>query len=217
MQRQDLNFLRRTMFLLALLALLAASVAQAQTTIVILRHGEKPEAGLGQLTCKGQNRALALAPLLLSRYGIPATIYAPNPAVLKNDKGFSYAYIRPLATIEPTAIRAGLPVQIGLGMEDIQPLVDQLRGKTSGRYFVAWEHHWGAALARSLIVADGGDASEVPPWDDSDFDSLYVVRITQDAQGQRSARFSHEQQNLNGLPEDCTDGPGVGRSLPTVD
>ena len=32
----------------------------AAETIVFVRHGEKPEAGLGQLNCQGLNRALAL-------------------------------------------------------------------------------------------------------------------------------------------------------------
>ena len=37
----------------------------AGETIVLLRHGEKPPTGLGQLTCKGLNRALALPSLLM--------------------------------------------------------------------------------------------------------------------------------------------------------
>jgi hypothetical protein len=40
-------------------------------TIVLIRHGEKPDSGLGQLTCKGLNRALALPALLIGRYGKP--------------------------------------------------------------------------------------------------------------------------------------------------
>ena len=188
---------------LAALALLAACALPAQTTIVILRHAEKPEAGLGQLTCKGLNRALALAPVLLSRYGTPTAIYAPNPAELKKDKGIPYAYIRPLATIEPTAIQAGLPVHVEQGMVDIQALGDILLAKPAGTYFVAWEHHWGESMARNLLAASGGNPAEVPVWDDADFDSLYVVRIVENAQGQRSARFSHEQQNLNGMSNEC--------------
>ena len=35
-------------------------------TIVCIRHGEKPLLGLGQLTCKGLNRALALPQVLLA-------------------------------------------------------------------------------------------------------------------------------------------------------
>jgi hypothetical protein len=38
-------------------------------TIVGIRHGEKPLLGLGQLTCKGLNRALALSQVLLEKFG----------------------------------------------------------------------------------------------------------------------------------------------------
>src|SRR4029079_15401370 len=37
---------------------LTAASARADETIVFLRHGEKPAAGLGQLTLQGLNRAL---------------------------------------------------------------------------------------------------------------------------------------------------------------
>jgi hypothetical protein len=49
-------------------------------TLVCFRHGEKPPGGLGQLTCRGLNRALALPKVLLPRYGTPRFIFAPNPA-----------------------------------------------------------------------------------------------------------------------------------------
>ena len=191
--------------LLIVVALLNAGAAQADTTMVILRHGEKPPAGLGQLNCKGLNRSLALAPVLLARYGVPTAIFAPNPADLKSDKGVQYAYVRPLATIEPTAIRAGLPVQIGFGMADIQQLGATVLGAAGGTYFIAWEHHWGEALARHLLAETGGDASVVPVWDDADFDSLYVIRVVPDAQGQPRARFSREAQNLNGVSGLCAE------------
>ena len=39
-------------------------------------------------------------------------IIAPNPSHPKEDAGELYDYIRPLATIEPTAIWFGLPVDV---------------------------------------------------------------------------------------------------------
>ena len=41
-----------------------AGPAFAAETIIFLRHGEKPEEGLGQLNCRGLNRALALPPVV---------------------------------------------------------------------------------------------------------------------------------------------------------
>ncbi len=59
--------------------LLFIGCAQAQETIVAIRHAEKPASSLGQLTCKGLNRALALPKVLIPRYGKPDRIYAPDP------------------------------------------------------------------------------------------------------------------------------------------
>src|SRR4051812_11649881 len=80
--------------------------ALADQTIVLFRHGEKPADGLGQLTCQGLRRALALPDVLLPRFGTPDFLYAPNPGSKIDDRGGSFYYVRPLATIEPVAIRA---------------------------------------------------------------------------------------------------------------
>src|ERR1017187_10604489 len=64
-------------------------------TLVCLRHGEKPKGGLGQLTCRGLNRALALPNVLLPRYGRPQFFFAPNPTQ-KVDSKEGYYYVRPL-------------------------------------------------------------------------------------------------------------------------
>ncbi len=184
--------------------LLYVPAARSETTIVIVRHGEKPAQGLGQLSCRGLNRALALPGVLLPRYGKPAAIYAPNPAVKKIDNvsGLSYAYVRPLATIEPTAIHAGLPVNVEWGLAEIDRLAERLARQDSGTYFVAWEHHYGEQLAKELLVRWGSSAT-VPTWEDADFDSIYVIRVTGGAQGERKVVFAREQEGLNGQPESC--------------
>src|ERR1700730_13947715 len=117
-----------------LLALLLAGLAiscRAETptnstsveTIICLRHGEKPKAGLGQINCRGLNRSLALPKLLIGRYGRPQFIFASNPTQkidelppwLQKPDDDKYFYLRPLAFIEPTAIQCGLPVNIQFG------------------------------------------------------------------------------------------------------
>src|ERR1700756_5865961 len=40
--------------------------------------------------------------------------------------GLAYDYVRPLATIEPTAIAAGLPVDASIGLTDIATLKTRL-------------------------------------------------------------------------------------------
>ena len=71
---------------------------------MLVRHGEKPDKGLGQLDCQGLNRALALPAVIAKIFGKPSAIFAPDPSQQKEDDGVSYDYVRPLATIEPTAI-----------------------------------------------------------------------------------------------------------------
>ncbi len=56
-------------------------------TLVFIRHGEKPNEGLGQLNCKGLNRALALPPVIANSFGRPDVIYAPNPSDKKKTRG----------------------------------------------------------------------------------------------------------------------------------
>ena len=89
-----------------------ATTTVTTETLVFLRHGEKPSGGLGQLTCQGLQRALALPSVLATRFGTAQYVFAPNPTVAVPDAAGSFYYVRPLATIEPTAIRLGLPVNV---------------------------------------------------------------------------------------------------------
>src|SRR6478609_6467286 len=111
--------MRQRMAWFAAVLCVAFSANASAETIVFFRHGEKPSAGLGQLTCQGMNRAIALPGVLLSRFGAPKWLYAPNPAVKISDPGGSFDYVRPLATIEPIAIKAGLSVNTNYGYTDV--------------------------------------------------------------------------------------------------
>ncbi|WP_414709266.1 hypothetical protein [Rhizobium sp.] len=185
-------------------ASMAMAADGATQTIVFLRHGEKPEAGLGQLSCQGLNRALALPPVLTRLFGKPAAIFAPDPSKRKDDSGASYDYVRPLATIEPTAIALSLPVDTSFGYDDIGGLKAALekpdyRGKL---VFVAWEHKQIVDLARQLMADNGGDAKAVPKWHGKDFDGLYVLHITRNGSSP-SAAFERLTEGLDGQSESC--------------
>jgi hypothetical protein len=180
----------------------AASQARAEQTIVFLRHGEKPSGGEGQLTCQGLNRALALPAMLSERYGKPNYIYAPNPAVKINDPAGSFYYVRPLATIEPTAIRTGLSVNTHYGYTDVGSLQTLLitSAKANATIFVAWEHTYLVKLVQNIINRYGGGAP-VPAWTTGDYDSLYVVRVNYGST--ITARFEHDFEGLNGQSTTC--------------
>ena len=91
-------------------------------TLVFVRHGEKPAQGFGQLDCQGLNRSLALPAVIAAKFGKPDAIFAPDPGQQKDDSGHPYYYVRPLATIEPTAIQFQLPVQTPYGFAQIDKL-----------------------------------------------------------------------------------------------
>jgi hypothetical protein len=172
-------------------------------TLVCIRHGEKPPGGLGQLTCRGLNRALALPNVLLTRYGRPQFFFAPNPAQ-KVDSTNGYYYVRPLATIEPTAIRCGLPVNTEFGFREIEGLEKELRKPAyqNAMVFIAWEHGMLDDFAKALVKHYGGDPAQVPPWPDGDYDTIFVFKITKDA-GQESFSFAVEHEGLNDLSDIC--------------
>jgi hypothetical protein len=176
--------------------------ASSAETIIFIRHGEKPKQGLGQLDCQGLNRALALPKVLETQFGRPAAIFAPNPSMEKDDGGKSYDYVRPLATIEPSAIYFGLPVDTTYGFAETDKLKEALeqpdyRGAT---IVVAWEHRLIDVLVKKLMQAHGDAEGAVPEWQSADFDSIYVVTINWNT---GSISFKLMSEGLNGLPTAC--------------
>lgn len=141
-----INALVQTVIGLTLLCSTGSSARSddATQTLVFIRHGEKPDEGLGQLSCQGLNRALALPPVIAKSFGRPDYIYAPDPSVSKKDAGELYDYVRPLATVEPTAIFFTLPVDTSFGFSDIIDLQAALEKRLSARrdtlILIAWEH-----------------------------------------------------------------------------
>jgi hypothetical protein len=172
-------------------------------TLVCIRHGEKPVGGLGQLNCRGLNRALALPDVLLKKYGQPQFIFAPNPNE-KIDGVPGYYYVRPLMTIEPTAVRCDLPVNTEFGYLHIKGLEDELK---KARYdnatiFISWEHVLLHDFVKDVVKDNGGNPSEVPDWSGKDYDSIYLVKITR-AGGHTFVAFTQDHEGLNNLSDNC--------------
>jgi len=181
-------------------------------TIVMIRHGEKPSGGLGQLTCRGLNRALALPPLLIARYGKPDAIYAPDPAVevQEGNNGPHYSYVRPLATIEPTAIRLGMPVNTQFGYDQIGELRQALMEPVYAHslIFVAWEHDNLYRFAKQMLQEYGDGASLLPPWPGWDYGTIYVFHIARsESGGKPHASLTIQQENLGGKLRNTCPGP----------
>jgi hypothetical protein len=195
---------------LALLLILPAAI-RAQTvpgesveTLVCIRHGEKPPGGLGQLTCRGLNRALALPGVLLKKFGAPQFVFAPNPTE-KVDPG-GYYYVRPLVTIEPTAIRCGLPVNTEFGYRGIKGLEEELAKPPyqNATVFIAWEHGLLDEFAKNLVKDNGGNPVQVPPWPGKDYDTIFVIKVTRNGP-HTSLTFTIDREGLNNLSDNCPD------------
>ncbi len=188
---------------ISLICITPAWCEKTVETIILLRHGEKQPQGLGQLSCKGLNRSLALPRVLVPKYGVPAAIFAPNSSVQKKDQGQPFDYISPLATIEPTAIGLGLPVHTQLSFTDTNGLRAEIEKPEHNNHtlYVAWEHKLIDLISRDLLTHNGGDPKLVPIWADDDFDSVYIIVISRD--NNNSATFIRKQQGLNGVAESC--------------
>ncbi|GAT32739.1 hypothetical protein TSACC_21140 [Terrimicrobium sacchariphilum] len=195
---------RCAVFLVVLLVF--GGLAQAQTEVqklVFVRHGERPPGGHGQIMEQGLLRSLALPDVLIGKFGKPAYIFAPSPLakVKELDTGLHYYYLRPLATIEPTAIRCGLPVNVRIGYTDIGALRRELSKPKywNSTVFVAWEHLEICKVVREFLKKYGGNPNEVPTWSNTDYDSIFVLTITRQQGKVVSIAFAHEHEGLNGL------------------
>jgi len=197
--------------LCAIFAVLVAIRVDAQTnsggptveTIVCIRHGEKPQGSLGQLSCRGLNRALALPNVLLAKYGRPQFVFAPNPTE-KVDGSPGFYYVRPLTTIEPTAIRCGLPVNTEFGYKEIKGLENELDKPEyqNATVFIAWEHALLDDFAKNLVKDNGSNPAQVPAWPGKDFDTIFLMKITRSG-GQQSIAFTIDHEGLNNLSDNC--------------
>jgi hypothetical protein len=173
--------------------------------IILLRHGEKPAQGLGQLTCKGLNRALLLPGFLAKEFPRPDYIFAPDPAVkaceLHGD-GQCYDYVRPLLTIGPTAVRLGMPVDTHIGYTDIGALADTLlsppyRSSTS---YVVWEH-LNIVMFTELVLRRLGSSAAVPEWSNGDYDTIFELVVT--SKTPRTVQLKVHTEALGDISESC--------------
>ncbi len=194
-------------------AQMAAFAKPTRETILFVRHAEKAPAGLGQLSCKGLNRALALPGVIARRYGRPDAIFAPNPAEQKPDGTGSFDYVRPLATVEPAAIRFALPVHADFGFTATDRLRAALLDPSlrDALVLVAWEHHQLNDLVPAMVKALGGDPTPVTAWIGADFDTIWKVTIERDGERTTHVDFRREEEGLQGQPDTCPgEAPSTG-------
>jgi hypothetical protein len=186
--------------LLACVALTAQAGATVTETLLFVRHAEKQPDDLGQLTCQGLNRALALPAVLRQRYGRPDAIFAPDPA--QRNHGFNY--VRPLATIEPTAIALAMPVNTDYGWNDVDSVADALTRADlkNATVWVAWEHKEAVKILRKIAQLDTEHHVDIPDWDGKDFDRISILTVRRDGK-QLSVGYRQEREGLDNQPLTC--------------
>lgn len=176
-------------------------------TLVFMRHAEKPADGLGQLNCQGLNRAINLATLLPQRYGNADYIFAADPSrqVEEGANDDAYNYVRPLMTINPSAIKLGLPINLEFSANDTRDLANEL---TRDKYhnatvYTAWSHGYLPDLINSVAgKALGKKTTLTEDWSGNDFDSLYVLTLTW-KNGEATLNSRVDQQGLNNGTHVC--------------
>lgn len=173
--------------------------------LVFIRHGEKPAKGLGQLSCQGLNRSLALPNVLIGRFGRPDKLFAPNPSYRKPDFGESYEYIRPLATIEPTAIRLGMSVNTQYGFDQVSLLKSALleENHKNSQIWVAWEHKEIVNVEKEVLKEFGVNPDLIVKWDGNEFDRIDILEIHRNASGVAEVIYRKQKEGLDGLPKKC--------------
>ncbi len=181
-------------------------LSHADETLVFMRHAEKPVNGLGQIDCQGFNRSIELPTVLKSKFGKPDLIMASNPSFLKNDHTGRYYYIRPLATIEPTAILFNMPVNLAFGFKNSYGMERFLLSpeNQNNKIFISWEHHIAQKIIQDIVKkVSPNELSRIPQWKNTDYDSLYVLTIHYEKNLPQKATFQLEHEHLNHLPKTC--------------
>lgn len=167
-------------------------------TIVFFRHGEKPFLDMGQLVCKGLNRALALPRILEQKFGKPDFIFASKP--FWDDY---FYYVRAFITAEPTAILYGMSVETNNFSSDVDEVVQKLLSPAyhQSLLFVAWEHN-NIVFITQKILEMLGDHTAIPDWPGNDYDSLYVLTIDW-RNGSPTVLFTHDFEGLDQQSAKC--------------
>ena len=134
--------------------------------IVLIRHGEKPDAG-NNLSCKGLNRSLALPGVLYPRFGRPDYTYVASIRV-----GSSADHARMLETIVPFAVKYGLTISDKYDEDDVTGLAKDVL-KKEGTVLIVWDHSRLESVARALGVVDN-----TLTWSSDDYDSIWVITFS---------------------------------------
>jgi hypothetical protein len=127
--------------------------------VIVIRHAEKPEQG-DNLSCQGENRALAIPKVLAEKFARPDFTYVPAMGSGKASK-----HVRMFQTVTPMAVKQNLKVNSRYAEDDVRGVARDVL-KRSGTVLIVWEHAQIPPLVKALGV------SKPPTWDKKDFAEL---------------------------------------------
>jgi hypothetical protein len=158
----------------------------ADTTIMIIRHAEKPESGPG-LTPEGEARARAYVGYF-EHFSVNGQPMVPNALYAAADSKES---MRPRLTITPLSQALGLPIDDRFADKQTKEIADALQTEAHGNHvLIAWHHGEIPKLIHDL----GGDSSALIPGDKWPSDVFgWVVVLQYDHKGRlASSQVVHE-------------------------
>ena len=166
---------RRGFLLVVLLALvgipqlLAGQMPQPPATILLIRHGEKPETGI-HLSPEGVARSKAI-PQLFGGAGAPAPHNLPKPDFLFATKAGKNSD-REVDTILPLSEAMKMPISHEVADKDFATLARELlSGKYAGKVvLVCWHHGSIPEFAEAL-----GAKAPYEKWPDTQFDRVWRI------------------------------------------
>ena len=143
--------------------------ARAPRLVMIIRHGEKDEAGKSpDINATGRARAALLANLFQAQHGTPPRL--PTPDILFATAPHKKS-ARPSETMEPVGIALREPVDLAFGKDDDAALAREvLSGKYAGKVvLICWHHGAIPMMARDFGIADP------PTWSDQTYDRIWEI------------------------------------------
>jgi len=168
------------------------STPSLPSTILIIRHGEKPgdpatdnPADGIDLSTRGYERAAALAPYVIATFGAPAFLFATQASKHSN---------RPVETITPLSQASKQPINSDYADADYAALAGAILG--SGAYagklvLICWHHGNIVALTQAL-----GGQPPVPSWQGTVFDRVWQLNYSSGAKGGEQLPVANLAQKL---------------------
>lgn len=162
----------------------ADSSALAGAVVLVIRHAEKPTAGVG-LSPAGERHAAAYVSYF-GAYRVDGRVFHPTHLFAAADTARSH---RPFLTLAPVSAALHLPIDQRFRDKDTDKFAVDLQTHAYGkRLLICWHH----GELPALLTALGASPATLLPggtWPDTQFG--WVIELHYDAQGKVVPSLSH--------------------------